>query len=88
MYSGVYNGSKKHEPDLNNVLSRAWAASLDKIVITGGNLKESAEALILAKTDGKYEWYLYLYHYAESSSYNKLISLQLKVLFIYSMILR
>uniref|UniRef100_A0A1B6E1P5 Deoxyribonuclease TATDN1 n=2 Tax=Clastoptera arizonana TaxID=38151 RepID=A0A1B6E1P5_9HEMI len=34
MYNGVYNGSKKHEPDLIHVLNRAWAASIDKIIIT------------------------------------------------------
>lgn len=52
MYSGVYNGSKKHEPDLQQVLERTWNAGLEKIIITGGNLEESKKALELAKTDG------------------------------------
>lgn len=52
MYEGIYNGSKKHEPDLLNVLKRSWQAGLQKIIITGGSLSESERALELAKTDG------------------------------------
>lgn len=52
MFSGVYNGSKKHEPDLQNVLERSWSAGLDKIIITGGSLSESKEAVKLAQQDG------------------------------------
>lgn len=36
MYKGLYNGSKRHEPDLPFVLKRAWEAGLKHIVITGG----------------------------------------------------
>ncbi|KAJ8925993.1 hypothetical protein NQ315_009848 [Exocentrus adspersus] len=53
MYSGVYNGKKKHEPDLQHVLQRSWDAGLDKIILTGGNLEESEKALELAKTDDR-----------------------------------
>lgn len=53
MYSGVYNGVKKHEPDLQQVLNRSWSAGLSKIVITGGNLEESRKALEFANLDGK-----------------------------------
>lgn len=52
MYAGIYNGSKKHEADLENVLKRSWDGGLSKIIITGGNLEESEKALELAKTDG------------------------------------
>jgi TatD DNase family protein len=52
MYKGLYNGSKKHEPDLPFVLKRAWEAGLKHIVITGGSLEESKDALELAKSDG------------------------------------
>lgn len=52
MYEGIYNGSKKHEPDLLNILKRSWQAGLQKIIITGGSLSESERALELAKTDG------------------------------------
>ncbi|XP_044735328.1 putative deoxyribonuclease TATDN1 [Chrysoperla carnea] len=51
MYMGLYHGSKKHEPDLLNVLARAWDAGLKKIIITGGNLEDSEKALNLAKTE-------------------------------------
>lgn len=52
MYMGVYNGSKRHEPDLSQVLKRAWEAGLQKIIVTGGNLEESKKALEIAQTDG------------------------------------
>lgn len=53
MYKGIYNGSKKHEPDLKNVLSRAWNQGIEKIIITGTSLKESQEAIEIANTDGE-----------------------------------
>lgn len=52
MYTGLYNGSKKHEPDLQQVLQRSWEADANKIIITGGNLVESEKALELATSDG------------------------------------
>lgn len=52
MYIGIYNGSKKHEADLQQVVKRSWEAGLSKIIITGGNLEESKRALELAKSDG------------------------------------
>lgn len=53
MYKGFYNGTKKHEPDLVNVLSRAWKLGLEKVIVTGTSLKESEEAVSIANTDGK-----------------------------------
>lgn len=52
MYEGIYNGSKKHEPDLLHVLKRSWQAGLQKIIITGGSLSESEKSLAIAKSDG------------------------------------
>lgn len=52
MYSGMYNGSKRHEIDLQQVLNRSWSVGLSKIFITGGNLEESKKALELAQLDG------------------------------------
>lgn len=52
MYSGVYNSSKKHEADMQQVLDRSWTAGLSKIIITAGNLEESKKALELANSDG------------------------------------
>ena len=45
MFQGEYRGSQKHEPDLDVVLERAWAAGLEKIVVTGTSLAESRQAL-------------------------------------------
>lgn len=53
MYQGVYHESKKHPPDLDDVLDRAWSHGLSKIIITGGSLVDSKKALDLAQTDGK-----------------------------------
>lgn len=52
MYKGVYNGSTKHEGDLQQVLKRSWDAGLEKIIITGGSLEESQNALKIADLDG------------------------------------
>lgn len=53
MYQGVYHGSKKHDKDVLNVLTRAWSGGLDKIIITGTGLDESEKAVDMAKSDGK-----------------------------------
>ncbi|RZC32284.1 deoxyribonuclease TATDN1, partial [Asbolus verrucosus] len=34
MYSGIYNGTKKHQEDLEQVLQRSWEAGMEKIIIT------------------------------------------------------
>lgn len=53
VYKGIYHGSKKHEDDLAAVLERAWNIGMQKIIITGGSLEESKEALQLANSDEK-----------------------------------
>ena len=53
MYSGLYHGSQKHPPDLEAVLSRAWAQGVDRIMVTGGSMEDSQKALELAKTNGE-----------------------------------
>ncbi|PSN50956.1 putative deoxyribonuclease TATDN1 [Blattella germanica] len=50
MYKGIYHGSRKHENDLKDVLQRAWNIGMQKMIITGGSLEDSKEALELAKT--------------------------------------
>ncbi|KAL3755534.1 hypothetical protein ACJRO7_002567 [Eucalyptus globulus] len=52
MFKGIYNGKQCHGPDIATVLNRAWSAGVDRIVVTGGSLKESKEALAIAETDG------------------------------------
>ena len=53
MFRGVYCGTPKHEDDLREVLTRAWEAGVTSMIITGGNLKESEEALELARLDDR-----------------------------------
>ncbi|KAL1501957.1 hypothetical protein ABEB36_007179 [Hypothenemus hampei] len=53
MYQGIYNGSTKHRPDIEDVLKRSWESGLTKIIITGGSLDESRKAIDLAKSDDR-----------------------------------
>ena len=43
MYSGDYNGSNRHPPDLAAVLDRAESAGVVKMMVTGGSLEESRQ---------------------------------------------
>ena len=49
---GPRSGQAYHEADLPAVLERAWAAGVDRIIITATNAAEAKEALALARTDG------------------------------------
>ncbi|PNH09665.1 putative deoxyribonuclease TATDN1 [Tetrabaena socialis] len=53
MYDGRYNDKDYHPPDLQPVLARAWAAGLQRIIITAGSLAEARRALALAQTDDR-----------------------------------
>ncbi|KAJ6842183.1 putative deoxyribonuclease TATDN1 [Iris pallida] len=53
MFKGIYNGRQCHVADIPAVLARAWSAGVDRIVVTGGSLEESREALAIAETDGR-----------------------------------
>ncbi|KAJ0174289.1 hypothetical protein K1T71_010435 [Dendrolimus kikuchii] len=53
MYQGIYHGSKKHEPDLDKVLQRAWAGGMERMIITGGSLGDSKKAIDLSRTDSR-----------------------------------
>ena len=53
MYQGEYNGSKKHEADLSQVLERVWKARLESMIITGGSLSDASQAIELSKQDGE-----------------------------------
>jgi len=52
MYSGEYNGTKRHEADLPAVVARACAAGVERMVVTGGSLEESKRAVEVA---GRFE---------------------------------
>ncbi|KAJ0982633.1 hypothetical protein J5N97_010888 [Dioscorea zingiberensis] len=53
MFKGIYNGKQYHVGDISAVLARAWNAGVDRIIVTGGSLQESREALAIAETDGR-----------------------------------
>ncbi|XP_075217454.1 deoxyribonuclease TATDN1 isoform X2 [Lycorma delicatula] len=53
MYKGVYHGSVKHKPDLQDVLNRAWDTGLKKIIITAGSVEDINESLVLAQSDDR-----------------------------------
>ncbi|XP_038987913.1 putative deoxyribonuclease TATDN1 isoform X2 [Phoenix dactylifera] len=53
MFKGIYNGRQYHVADIPAVLARAWSAGVDRIIVTGGSLEESKEALAIAETDGR-----------------------------------
>lgn len=50
MFSGIYHGKKKHDCDLTDVLERAEKVGVERIMVTGGSLLESTEAIKLCKT--------------------------------------
>ncbi|OCH94701.1 Mg-dependent DNase [Obba rivulosa] len=54
MFRGSYHGRKKHEDDFEAMLERSRAAGVKSMMITGGSLEESREALELAR---KYDLY-------------------------------
>ncbi|KAJ6509375.1 hypothetical protein C8R47DRAFT_1174045 [Mycena vitilis] len=54
VFRGTYYGKKKHADDLNAMLERARKAGLKSMIITGTSLKESREAMSLARELGFY----------------------------------
>ncbi|CAH9063537.1 unnamed protein product [Cuscuta europaea] len=53
MFKGIYNGKHYHAADIQAVLKRAWAAGVERIIVTGGSLEESKEALAIAESDAR-----------------------------------
>jgi TatD DNase family protein len=50
MYSGIYNGKKYHESDLDQVLRRAAAENVSEILVTAGSLEQSRTAIELVRS--------------------------------------
>lgn len=50
MFRGIYNSSRRHRDDFDDMLQRAKNGGVEKIIVTGGSLKDSREALELAKS--------------------------------------
>lgn len=53
MFSGIYHGKVRHQPDLNAVLERARGAGVERLVVTAGSLSEAQTALQLIS---KHDW--------------------------------
>ncbi|KAJ3336047.1 TatD DNase [Gonapodya sp. JEL0774] len=51
MFRGIYHGKRVHADDFVQVLQRAKGSNVVGMMITGGTLEESKEALELAKSD-------------------------------------
>ncbi|CCM03114.1 uncharacterized protein FIBRA_05235 [Fibroporia radiculosa] len=54
VFRGYHHGRKKHDDDLEAMLERSRAAGVVSMIITGGSLHESKEALELARQHGFY----------------------------------
>ncbi|CAM9227939.1 unnamed protein product [Chrysoparadoxa australica] len=50
MFQGLYHGKQKHDPDLHQVLDRAWEHGLEKVIITAGSLEDAHDSLQLARS--------------------------------------
>eukprot|EP00210_Caulerpa_lentillifera_P003555 g3391.t1 len=50
-YQGIYNDKQYHSPDLDQVLQRAKTAGVENIIVTGGNLEMSRQALEVAESN-------------------------------------
>lgn len=51
MFDGIYNGSRKHDPDRKDVLDRAWNIGVQKIVLTVGTIFDFPSAFKIANSD-------------------------------------
>ncbi|KAJ2845119.1 hypothetical protein IWW36_004920, partial [Coemansia brasiliensis] len=49
VFRGKYRGKQAHPDDLSHILERARASGIVGMMVTGGNLKESAEAIRLSR---------------------------------------
>ncbi|KAJ8475273.1 hypothetical protein ONZ45_g15671 [Pleurotus djamor] len=65
----VHHGKKKHDDDFDAMIERSRAAGVKTMIITGGSLRESRQALQLAETTGM--WATIGCHPTRSSEFDK-----------------
>nr|XP_002129095.1 putative deoxyribonuclease TATDN1 [Ciona intestinalis] len=53
VFCGLYRGKQKHIDDFEDVLQRAFAVGMDKMIVTGGSLSESKESIKICKENEK-----------------------------------
>ncbi|XP_059141971.1 deoxyribonuclease TATDN1-like [Physella acuta] len=51
VFRGNYHGKQAHEDDLINIINRSKKHGVEKIIVTGGSLKDSQKALDITKFD-------------------------------------
>ncbi|KAJ2720942.1 hypothetical protein GGI07_004292 [Coemansia sp. Benny D115] len=52
VFRGMYRGKRAHTDDLDQILARAKAAGVVAMMVTGGNIHESKQAIALSKEHG------------------------------------
>lgn len=53
VFDGIYNGSRKHDSDRQQVMDRAFQMGVQKIIITVGTIFDCEPAFKLAENDGE-----------------------------------
>lgn len=51
IFHGIYHGKQAHADDFDDILQRSFDGGVDRIIITGSDLKESRRALHMAQTN-------------------------------------
>ncbi|KAF4605054.1 hypothetical protein EYR40_003837 [Pleurotus pulmonarius] len=69
VFRGVHRGKRKHDDDFEVMIERSKAAGVKSMIITGGSLQESREALQLAETSGM--WATVGCHPTRSTEFDK-----------------
>jgi TatD DNase family protein len=55
VFRGVYHGKQAHPSDLADVIARAREVGVEKMMVTGSDLKESMNAIKVARDYGALE---------------------------------
>ncbi|KDQ30965.1 hypothetical protein PLEOSDRAFT_24177, partial [Pleurotus ostreatus PC15] len=69
VFRGIHRGKRKHDDDFDAMMERSKAAGVKSMIITGGSLQESREALELAEASGM--WATVGCHPTRSTEFDK-----------------